>query len=131
MLLLFICRCISEPERGVLHYVSRSPCGVAAIIVPWNLPIYLLTFKLAPALVHGNTVVAKPSEFTSLTAWMLCSVLKQAGEKIQWYISDLYFQNSFEETVTVSERSENAQVYFVWKREIFLDLAKKVFENKI
>ena len=79
-IILYVCSCISEPVRGVLHYTSRSPCGVVAIIVPWNLPLYLLTFKLAPALVHGNTVVAKPSEFTSLTAWMLCSVLREAGE---------------------------------------------------
>lgn len=72
--------CINESDKGVLHYTSRSPCGVTAVIVPWNLPLYLLTFKLAPALIHGNTVVAKPSEFTSFTAWKLCcSVIKEAG----------------------------------------------------
>ncbi|GIY18580.1 2-aminomuconic semialdehyde dehydrogenase [Caerostris darwini] len=71
--------CINQPEDGILNYTSRSPCGVAAIIVPWNLPLYLLTFKLGPALAYGNTVVAKPSEFTSVTAWMLCSVIREAG----------------------------------------------------
>ncbi|XP_054724536.1 2-aminomuconic semialdehyde dehydrogenase-like [Uloborus diversus] len=71
--------CINQPQDGVLNYTVRAPCGVAAIIVPWNLPLYLLTFKLAPALAYGNTVVAKPSEFTSVTAWMLCSVIKEAG----------------------------------------------------
>ncbi|GIY14658.1 2-aminomuconic semialdehyde dehydrogenase [Caerostris extrusa] len=71
--------CINQPEDGILNYTSRSPCGVAAIIVPWNLPLYLLTFKLGPALAYGNTVVAKPSEFTSITAWMLCSVIREAG----------------------------------------------------
>jgi acyl-CoA reductase-like NAD-dependent aldehyde dehydrogenase len=49
----------------------RVPVGVAGIIAPWNLPLYLLTFKLAPALMAGNTVVCKPSEMTSVTAWML------------------------------------------------------------
>ncbi|GBN92301.1 Aldehyde dehydrogenase family 8 member A1, partial [Araneus ventricosus] len=71
--------CINQPEDGILNYTSRSPCGVAGIIVPWNLPLYLLTFKLGPALAYGNTVVAKPSEFTSVTAWMLCSLIKEAG----------------------------------------------------
>ncbi|CAL1262440.1 unnamed protein product, partial [Larinioides sclopetarius] len=71
--------CINQPEDGILNYTSRSPCGVAGTIVPWNLPLYLLTFKLGPALAYGNTVVAKPSEFTSVTAWMLCSLIKEAG----------------------------------------------------
>ncbi|KAG8201648.1 hypothetical protein JTE90_012715 [Oedothorax gibbosus] len=71
--------CIPQEEDGILNYTTRSACGVAACIVPWNLPLYLLTFKLAPAIAYGNTVVVKPSEFTSVTAWMLCSVLKEAG----------------------------------------------------
>lgn len=49
------------------------------VIVPWNLPLYLLTFKLAPAIAFGNTVVAKPSELTSVTAFRLCSLLQQSG----------------------------------------------------
>jgi len=52
---------------------------VVGIITPWNLPIYLLTFKLAPALAYGNTVVAKPSEMTSVTAYKLCHILQEAG----------------------------------------------------
>ncbi|XP_076324485.1 2-aminomuconic semialdehyde dehydrogenase-like [Tachypleus tridentatus] len=70
---------VIQPEIGVLNYTVSSPVGVVGIITPWNLPLYLLTFKLAPALAHGNTVVAKPSELTSVTAWMLCSVFKEAG----------------------------------------------------
>lgn len=64
---------------GALNYTSRLPVGVAGLISPWNLPLYLLTFKLGPALASGNTVVCKPSEMTSVTAWMLCDVLRQAG----------------------------------------------------
>lgn len=55
--------------------------GVAGLISPWNLPLYLLTFKLAPAIAYGNTVVCKPSEMTSVTAWMFCKLLKEAGKK--------------------------------------------------
>lgn len=51
---------------------------MAGLISPWNLPLYLLTFKLAPAVMCGNTVVAKPSEMTSVTAYLFCKVLKDA-----------------------------------------------------
>ncbi len=61
------------------NYTLRQPQGVVALITPWNLPLYLLTWKLAPALVTGNTVVAKPSELTPLTADALCELARQAG----------------------------------------------------
>lgn len=58
---------------------------MAGLISPWNLPVYLLTFKIAPAIAAGNTVVCKPSEMTSVTAWMMAKVLNEAG--IKSYIS--------------------------------------------
>ena len=58
-----------------INYVVRKPVGVVGLITPWNLPLYLLTWKIAPALVMGNTIVAKPSELTPLTANLLCEVL--------------------------------------------------------
>ncbi|CAH3158301.1 unnamed protein product [Pocillopora meandrina] len=64
---------------GALNYTIRSPIGVAGLISPWNLPVYLLTFKIAPAIAAGNTVVCKPSEMTSVTAWMMAKVLNEAG----------------------------------------------------
>ena len=57
------------------NYVVRKPVGVVGLITPWNLPLYLLTWKIAPSLVMGNTIVAKPSELTPLTANFLCEVL--------------------------------------------------------
>ena len=62
------------PQAGVINYSTRSPVGLAGLIAPWNLPLYLLTFKIAPALMSGCTVVCKPSEMTSVTTWMLCKV---------------------------------------------------------
>jgi aminomuconate-semialdehyde/2-hydroxymuconate-6-semialdehyde dehydrogenase len=62
-----------------LNYTLRDPLGVVACISPWNLPLYLLTWKLAPALVAGNTVVAKPSEVTPRTAALLGEATLQAG----------------------------------------------------
>lgn len=66
-------------NEHVLHYTERSPLGVVALISPWNLPLYLLSWKIAPAIAFGNTVVCKPSELTPLTAFNLCHVLSQAG----------------------------------------------------
>lgn len=60
-------------------YVRREPIGVAGLISPWNLPIYLLTWKIAPAIAYGNTCVAKPSELTSYTAYLLAEVIEKSG----------------------------------------------------
>jgi acyl-CoA reductase-like NAD-dependent aldehyde dehydrogenase len=65
---------------GATNYTCRSPVGVAGLICPWNLPLYLLTFKIAPAIAAGCTVVCKPSEMTSHTAYMLAQVCKEAGK---------------------------------------------------
>ncbi|TNM95010.1 hypothetical protein fugu_017769 [Takifugu bimaculatus] len=71
--------CSQMDHMGCLNYTLRCPVGVAGLISPWNLPLYLLTWKIAPAIAAGNTVVAKPSEMTSVTAWMLCKLMEQAG----------------------------------------------------
>ena len=62
-----------------LNYAVRKPLGVIGIITPWNLPLLLLTWKLAPALACGNTVVVKPSEETPATATLLAEVMAEAG----------------------------------------------------
>jgi len=69
----------SHQGQGSLNYTTRQPRGVAACISPWNLPLYLLTWKIAPALVTGNTVVAKPSEITPYTAYQFSTVAHQVG----------------------------------------------------
>ena len=60
-----------------MNYVHRKPVGVVGLITPWNLPLYLLTWKIAPALVMGNTIVAKPSELTPLTANLFAKTLQE------------------------------------------------------
>lgn len=62
-----------------LTYEHRSPAGVFALISPWNMPLYLLTWKIAPCLAFGCTAVAKPSEVTSISALLLASVFGKAG----------------------------------------------------
>jgi len=68
-----------EMDGMAINYTLRQPVGVAACISPWNLPLYLLTWKIAPALASGNTVVAKPSEVTPMTAFILSKICIEAG----------------------------------------------------
>ncbi len=62
-----------------IHYTLRQPLGVVVCISPWNLPLYLFTWKIAPALAAGNCVIAKPSEVTPYTAFLLAGLAKKAG----------------------------------------------------
>jgi aminomuconate-semialdehyde/2-hydroxymuconate-6-semialdehyde dehydrogenase len=66
-------------DNQAINYTLRKPLGVVGCISPWNLPLYLFTWKIAPALACGNTVVAKPSEITPVTASLLGQVLIDAG----------------------------------------------------
>jgi aminomuconate-semialdehyde/2-hydroxymuconate-6-semialdehyde dehydrogenase len=66
-------------DQLALNYTLRQPRGVAGVISPWNLPLYLLTWKIAPALATGNTVVAKPSELTPTTAHLLGEIAGEVG----------------------------------------------------
>ncbi len=65
--------------KSALNYAVRKPLGVVGVITPWNLPLLLLTWKVAPALACGNTVVVKPSEETPATATLLAEVMQVAG----------------------------------------------------
>lgn len=69
----------SHAAPGAIHYTLRQPLGVVACISPWNLPLYLFTWKIAPALAAGNCVVGKPSEVTPVTAWMLGELAREIG----------------------------------------------------
>jgi len=68
-----------QTASNVINYTLRKPIGVAACISPWNLPLYLFTWKIAPALAAGNTVVAKPSEVTPMTAFLLSEICREVG----------------------------------------------------
>ncbi len=70
----------SHNQKGkFINYTTRYPIGVVGCISPWNLPLYLFTWKIAPALAAGNCVVAKPSEITPVTAFMLSEICIEAG----------------------------------------------------
>lgn len=70
----------TEVDGGVaLNYAVRSPVGVVAVVCPWNLPFLLATWKVAPALAAGNSVVVKPSEMTPTTTTLLAEIIAEAG----------------------------------------------------
>lgn len=69
----------SHGAPGIVNYTLRQPLGVVGVISPWNLPLYLFTWKFAPALAAGNCVVGKPSEVTPVTAWMLGELAREIG----------------------------------------------------
>ena len=66
-------------EEKAINYTLRQPVGIVGCISPWNLPLYLFTWKIAPALAAGNCVIAKPSEVTPVTAFLLSRICKAAG----------------------------------------------------
>lgn len=66
-------------EGSMINFTLRQPIGIVGCISPWNLPLYLFTWKIAPALAAGNCVIAKPSEVTPVTAYLLARLCKEAG----------------------------------------------------
>ncbi len=63
----------------VVEYINRAPIGPCALISPWNLPLYILTWKIAPCIATGNTAICKPSEMTPMTAFLLSELIIEAG----------------------------------------------------
>ena len=68
-----------QTDDTAINYTTRTPLGVVGCISPWNLPLYLFTWKIAPALASGCTVVAKPSELTPMTAFLFSEICMEAG----------------------------------------------------
>lgn len=66
-------------EGHAINYTVKTPLGVVGCISPWNLPLYLFSWKIAPALATGNSVIAKPSEITPMTAYLLGEICNEAG----------------------------------------------------
>ena len=66
-------------DNVAFNYTLRQPRGIAGLISPWNLPLYLMSWKIAPAIAVGNTAIAKPSELTPMTGYLLCEICREAG----------------------------------------------------
>lgn len=70
---------VASVRPGVEISVTREPVGVVSLVTPWNFPIAIPAWKIAPALAHGNTVVHKPAELTAASAWALADIIHRAG----------------------------------------------------
>jgi aminomuconate-semialdehyde/2-hydroxymuconate-6-semialdehyde dehydrogenase len=70
---------VFRSDDGAEHITVREPIGVVGLITPWNLPLHLATWKIAPALMQGNTIVLKPAEWTPLSAMALGKIAREAG----------------------------------------------------
>lgn len=68
-----------ETDSKLLAYTRHEPIGVVGQIIPWNFPLLMFVWKIAPALATGNTIVLKPSEFTPLTALRMCTLINESG----------------------------------------------------
>lgn len=68
-----------QTNSQYFNYTTRKPIGIIGCISPWNLPLYLFTWKIAPAIATGNAVIAKPSEITPMTAYLLAGICRDAG----------------------------------------------------
>lgn len=66
-------------KEGVVEYINRAPIGPCALISPWNLPLYILTWKIAPCIATGNTAICKPSELTPMTAYLFSELVIECG----------------------------------------------------
>ena len=120
----FIHRIVSQKGLGgyfldIDWILTANFIGVAGLISPWNLPLYLLTWKIAPAIAFGNTCVAKPSEITSLTAYELCKIMKQVENEILvknfyliWYFIKLLWNNIKMKLIILKHY---IYLYSIWK----------------
>lgn len=70
---------VTNTEYDAVHYITREPLGVVACVVPWNFPLMMAAWKIAPALAAGNTVVLKPAEQSPMSALVLARLFKEAG----------------------------------------------------
>ena len=110
----------SYEQKDSLSYVKQQPIGVCALISPWNLPLYLLSWKIAPCLAAGNVAICKPSEITPMTAFLLAKVIQKVG--LPKGVCNIIFGlgNEVGESSSLSPRCFSNIIYrwyFNWKED--------------
>ena len=99
-------------EDKAVNYTLRQPIGIVGCISPWNLPLYLFTWKIAPALAAGNYVIAKPSEVTPITAFLLSKICKKYANSLCWSCFATVFALRASTQATRSRRHAQTHVFF-------------------
>jgi alpha-ketoglutaric semialdehyde dehydrogenase len=113
------------PNR--LLFTRREPVGAVGIITPWNFPIAIPLWKVAPALVYGNTVIMKPADLTPLTAWLIADVLNQAG--LPKGVFNLVTGSGRTVGNTIVEHPEIKAISFTGSNEVGRAIQRKMVEK--
>jgi len=106
-----------------INYTLRKPIGSVACISPWNLPLYLFTWKIAPALASGNTVVAKPSEVTPMTAYLLSKICIEIG--LPAGVLNIVHGQGQKTGAVLSEHKDIKAISFTGSTKVGAEIAKK------
>ena len=122
-------RCTGSAVPTTLLFAERVPLGPVALITPWNFPVAIPTWKVAPALAFGNTVVLKPAELTPLTAWHLADVLHRAG--LPPGVLNLVVGRGSQIGPTLAESSYIKAISFTGSNAVGAGLAAKCAERGI
>lgn len=110
-----------EMSDGI-NYTLRQPLGVVAAISPWNLPLYLFTWKIAPAIAAGNTVIAKPSEVTPMSAFLLSKICIEAG--LPKGVLNIVYGNGINVGAEISKHSKIKAISFTGSTSVGKEIAK-------
>lgn len=112
-----------EMNGTAINYTLRKPLGPVACISPWNLPLYLFTWKIAPALAAGNTVVAKPSEVTPMTAYLLSKICIEIG--LPAGVLNIVHGQGHKTGAVLSEHKDIKAISFTGSTKVGAEIAKK------
>jgi len=112
-----------EMKGKAINYTLRQPIGPVACISPWNLPLYLLTWKIAPAIAAGNTVVAKPSEVTPMTAYLFSKICDEVGLP-PGVLNIVHGQGQYTGAI-LSEHKDIKAISFTGSTKVGADIASK------
>ena len=112
-----------EINGTAINYTLRKPLGPVACISPWNLPLYLFTWKIAPALATGNTVVAKPSEVTPMTAYLLSKICIEIG--LPAGVLNIVHGQGQKTGAVLSEHKDIKAISFTGSTKVGAEIAKK------
>jgi aminomuconate-semialdehyde/2-hydroxymuconate-6-semialdehyde dehydrogenase len=96
-----------------VNFTTRKPIGIVGCISPWNLPLYLFSWKIAPALAAGNCVIAKPSEITPYTAYLLGKIAQEAGMPAG-VLNILHLRGELKRENTLHERPDPCSKNYPW-----------------
>jgi aldehyde dehydrogenase (NAD+) len=117
----------ASTRPGIDVDVTREPVGVVGIITPWNFPIAVAAWKIAPALAYGNTVVLKPAELTSISAWIFAEIMSRSG--LAKGVFNLVMGSGRVVGETITQSKDVAAISFTGSVSVGRGIARNAIEN--